>query len=126
MYEITTGRFAKFLTANGGVAPPDYWEDLKLERDSELPVVGVSWHGCRRLLSLGWQTATHGCGVGKGGPRHRFPQVSLGRRWSYSEHANFLNDADAPYPNGLHPSANIPKEERPRVRSSGQCERVGR
>jgi formylglycine-generating enzyme required for sulfatase activity len=41
--EITTARYAKFLKANGSLAPPDEWDSVNLELHGELPVVGVSW-----------------------------------------------------------------------------------
>lgn len=42
--EITTGRYAKFLAQNGSLAAPDEWESVDLEKQGELPVVGVSWN----------------------------------------------------------------------------------
>jgi len=43
-YEVTTARYAKFLAANGSLAPPDEWEGIDLKKSGELPVVGVSWN----------------------------------------------------------------------------------
>jgi len=43
-YEVTTARYAKFLEANGSLAPPDEWEGIDLKKNGELPVVGVSWN----------------------------------------------------------------------------------
>ncbi|HKS54373.1 MAG TPA: SUMF1/EgtB/PvdO family nonheme iron enzyme [Steroidobacteraceae bacterium] len=42
--EVTTERYAKFLAANGSLAPPDEWETLDLKKQGQLPVVGVSWN----------------------------------------------------------------------------------
>lgn len=42
--EVTTERYAKFLAANGSLAPPDEWETLDLAKQGQLPVVGVSWN----------------------------------------------------------------------------------
>jgi formylglycine-generating enzyme required for sulfatase activity len=42
--EVTTERYAKFLAANGSLAPPDEWDSLDLARQGQLPVVGVSWN----------------------------------------------------------------------------------
>ena len=42
--EVTTERYAKFLAANGSLAPPDEWETLDPKKDGQLPVVGVSWN----------------------------------------------------------------------------------
>jgi formylglycine-generating enzyme required for sulfatase activity len=109
VYEITTERFASFLTANGGIAPPDHWEDVKLERDRERPVIGVSWHdadgycrwaGKRLPTDAEWEKA------GRGTDSRKFP---WGDAAATPAHANFLNEADAPYPNGLHPVGKHPK-----------------
>ena len=43
-FEITTARYAKFMSANGALAPPDDWDRVNLESQGQLPVVGVSWH----------------------------------------------------------------------------------
>jgi formylglycine-generating enzyme required for sulfatase activity len=42
--EVTTERYAKFLAANGSLAPPDEWDTLDLAKQGQLPVVGVSWN----------------------------------------------------------------------------------
>ncbi|HKR35486.1 MAG TPA: SUMF1/EgtB/PvdO family nonheme iron enzyme [Steroidobacteraceae bacterium] len=42
--EVTTERYAKFLAANGSLAPPDEWESVDLEKQGQLPVIGVSWN----------------------------------------------------------------------------------
>jgi len=42
--EVTTARYAKFLAANGSLAPPDEWDTLDLAKQGQLPVVGVSWN----------------------------------------------------------------------------------
>jgi formylglycine-generating enzyme required for sulfatase activity len=42
--EVTTERYAKFLAANGSLAPPDEWDSLDLAKQGQLPVVGVSWN----------------------------------------------------------------------------------
>ena len=43
-FEVTTARYAKFLAANGALAPPAEWESVDLDKHGELPVVGVSWN----------------------------------------------------------------------------------
>ena len=43
-FEVTTARYAKFLEANGALAPPAEWESVDLKKHGELPVVGVSWN----------------------------------------------------------------------------------
>lgn len=42
--EVTTARYAKFLEANGALAPPDEWERVDLQKNGDLPVIGVSWN----------------------------------------------------------------------------------
>jgi formylglycine-generating enzyme required for sulfatase activity len=42
--EVTTERYAKFLAANGSLAPPDEWDSVDLKKHGQLPVVGVSWN----------------------------------------------------------------------------------
>jgi len=42
--EVTTERYAKFLAANGSLAPPDEWDSLDLSKQGQLPVIGVSWN----------------------------------------------------------------------------------
>jgi formylglycine-generating enzyme required for sulfatase activity len=41
--EVTTARYAKFLEANGALAPPAEWERVDLAKNGDLPVIGVSW-----------------------------------------------------------------------------------
>jgi formylglycine-generating enzyme required for sulfatase activity len=43
-FEVTNARYAKFMSENGSVAPPDYWERVSPDSHGQLPVVGVSWH----------------------------------------------------------------------------------
>lgn len=43
-FEITTARYAKFLSENGALAAPDEWDRVNPEAQGQLPVVGVSWH----------------------------------------------------------------------------------
>lgn len=42
--EVTTQRYAKFLAGNGSLAPPDEWESVDVEKQGQLPVIGVSWN----------------------------------------------------------------------------------
>jgi sulfatase modifying factor 1 len=42
--EVTTARYAKFLQANGSLAPPGDWDSVDLKKHGDLPVVGVSWN----------------------------------------------------------------------------------
>jgi formylglycine-generating enzyme required for sulfatase activity len=43
-FEITTARYAKFMSENGALAAPAEWDRVNPESQGQLPVVGVSWH----------------------------------------------------------------------------------
>src|SRR5690606_16587225 len=40
-FEVTVGRFARFLRETGSLRPPAEWEEADLARAAELPVAGV-------------------------------------------------------------------------------------
>ena len=111
--EITTGRYAKFLTATGNAHPPEGWEVLNLDGDHELPVVGVDWNdataycqwtGRRLPTEAEWEKAARGTDARRYPWGDNSPTLKL---------ANFENASPEAYGGGLekvgtHPAGRSP------------------
>ena len=100
-FEVTTGRYAEFLSATGSMNPPDDWESLSLPTDAELPVVGVDWNdaeaycrwaGRRLPTEAEWEKAA------RGPDGRRYPWGDLSPTL---EHANYENSSPLAYDGGL-------------------------
>jgi len=99
--EVTASRYARFLQATGSLQPPDYWDEVKLERDGELPVIGVTWYdadaycrwaGKRMPSEAEWERSA------RSADRRMFP---WGNGDPTSQRATFGKSATAPYQGGL-------------------------
>ncbi|MDE3019958.1 MAG: SUMF1/EgtB/PvdO family nonheme iron enzyme, partial [Nitrospirota bacterium] len=67
-FEVTTSRYAAFLKATQ-LAPPRRWEEARLPRDADRPVIGVTWFmadnycrwaGKRLPTEAEWEKAARG------------------------------------------------------------------
>jgi formylglycine-generating enzyme required for sulfatase activity len=108
-YEVSNQKFAKFMKATGHAAPA-YWDDPRLNGDSQ-PVVGVNWYdakayceweGKRLPTEAEWENAARGPEglLYPWGNSFDADKVNNGKRRSSTMPIDSLKQAVSPY--GLH------------------------
>jgi formylglycine-generating enzyme required for sulfatase activity len=98
VYEVTTGRYAKFLDATGRI-PPLFWDQVDPAHHGDRPVVGVDWEdadaycrwaGNRLPTEAEWEKAARGTDErrhpwGNQAPTANVANFALGARFSYDQ-----------------------------------------
>jgi len=112
-FEVTVGRYAKFLAATGSSRPPAGWETVEPGRADELPVVGVDWSdasayckwaGRRLPTEAEWEKAA------RGSDERRYP---WGDESPTLDRTNYVNTSPEAYDGGLHKVGSHPSGRSP-------------
>ena len=112
-YEVTTGRYAKFLAATGSVGAPEGWQALDINKGGELPVVGVDWNDAAaycKWVSRRLPTESEWEKSARGADGRRFP---WGEATPTLAHANHMNFSPEAYAGGLAKVGDYPSGRSP-------------